>query len=377
MRSLIEPVREFFNATIGPTFGITWGELLLRFIVPLIILVVLGILVVAFVKRLINKSRMKDETRALVLRWFRIVYRLLFGLAIFALTVNLLGDQIRDTLYAIAAFLREPFYVAGATRISVLTLLLLVPIFYVAGLAGSLTRQVLERRLFERLSIDPSRRFSFLSLSRYVVMILVIVIGLSMIGIDLSTLAVLLGVLGVGIGFGLQGVVANFFAGITIILTRPIKEGDRITIAELEGDVQQIKLLYSVVNTISNETLIIPNRHIVETVVHNQSYDEPSIVLRTDVQVSYKSDLDQVRIVLMAVGQRSLYRIVEKDAWVIFRSFDDSGITVTLAIPIRNAYERHVARSETIIEIWRAFRQNGIEIPFPQTDLHVKELPPA
>ena len=377
MRSLITQIRDFFNMTIGPAFGITWGELVLRFLLPLVVLIVLVIVFVAFVKHLLGKSRMNDETRRLVLRWFRLVYRILFVIAVIALATNLLGAQIRESLRSVLVFLREPFYVSGATRISVLTLLFLVPLFYVAGLAGSLTRQVLERRLFERLSLDPSRRFSFLSLSRYVVMILVIAIGLSIIGIDLSTLAVMFGVLGVGIGFGLQGVVANFFAGITIILTRPIKEGDRINITELEGDVRQIRLLYSVVNTISNETLIIPNRHIVETVVHNQSYDEPSIVLRTDVQVSYKSDLDQVRIVLMAVGQRSLYKIIEKDAWVIFRSFDDSGITVTLAIPIRNAAERHVARSETIIEIWRAFRRNGIEIPFPQTDLHVKELPPA
>jgi potassium-dependent mechanosensitive channel len=338
---------------------------------------VVAVLFVVFVKRVIGRSRMTEDTRAIVLRWFRVVYRVLLFIAIVALVTNLMGHQIRETLRSIVVFLREPFYVAGATRISILTLLLLVPVFYVAGLAGSVTRQVIERRLFERLSLDPSRRFSFLSIARYIVMILVVVIGLTIIGIDLSTLAVMFGVLGVGIGFGLQGVVANFFAGITIILTRPIKEGDRINITDLEGDVRQIRLLYSVVNTISNETLIIPNRHIVETVVHNQSYDEPSIVLRTDVQVSYKSDLDQVRIVLLAVGQRSLYRIVDKDAWVIYRSFDDSGITVTLAIPIRNAADRHVARSDTIIEIWRAFRKNGIEIPFPQTDLHVKELPPA
>lgn len=242
-------------------------------------------------------------------------------------------------------------------------------------MGGQPDPRVLEHGVLNRLNLDPSRRFSFLSLSRYGVMVLVIVIGLSIVGINLSSLAVIFGVLGLGIGFGLQGVVANFFAGIMIILSQPIKEGDRINIDELEGDVQQIRILYSVVNTISNETLIVPNRQIVESVVHNQSYDDPSIMLRTQVQVSYRSDLDRVKSVLLAVADRNSYRQQERDPRVVFRSFDDSGITVILVIPIRNAKDRHLARSETIMEIWRAFRQNGIEIPFPQRDLHVKDLP--
>jgi small-conductance mechanosensitive channel len=210
---------------------------------------------------------------------------------------------------------------------------------------------------------------------RYAVIALVTVIGLSIVGINLSSLAVIFGVLGLGVGFGLQGVVANFFAGLVIILSRPIKEGDRVHINELEGDVRRIRLLYSVVNTITNETLIIPNREVVENVVHNQSYEDPSIILFTDVQVSYRADLDRAKQVLLEVGDRCTFRIAGRDPRVLFRSFDDSGITVTLAVPIRTAVERHQARSEMVMEIWRAFRDAGVEIPFPQMDLHVKDLP--
>lgn len=269
-------------------------------------------------------------TRAIVLRWFRIVYRTGFVLAVALLGANLFGDQIIESLQSIIAFLREPFFTAGTTRISVVTIILLLPIFYLATWAGNQTRHVLEHGVVNRLNLDPSRRFSFLSLSRY---------------------------------------------GVMIILSQPIKEGDRINIDELEGDVQQIRILYSVVNTISNETLIIPNRQILESVVHNQSYDDPSIMLRTPVPVSYRSDLDRVKAVLLSVGDRNSYRLHEKDPRVVFRSFDDSGITVVLVIPIGNAKDHHLARSEAIMEIWRAFRQNGIEIPFPQMDLHVKHLP--
>lgn len=169
--------------------------------------------------------------------------------------------------------------------------------------------------------------------------------------------------------------VANFFAGLVIIISRPIKEGDCIHIGELEGDVQQIKMLYSVANTITNETISIPNRNITENNVHNQSYDDPSIVLFTNVQVSYRSDLDKVLAVLMRVGEENRYRFDERPPRVLYRSFDDSGITVTLALPIRSAVELHIARSDVMLGIWRAFQQNGIEIPFPQMDLHVQKLP--
>ena len=380
MIELASLLQQFLGSSItfnGSSLGITWGALIFAFVVPVAGVFLVIRLVVFFVKRLLAKSQMKEESRARLMRWFRVGYRLAFLVIVALLAANLLGDRILETLQSILGFLREPFFTSGNTSISVVTLLLLIPIFYLATWAGNSTRRVLERGVLERLSLDASRRFSIASLVRYAVMGLVIVIGLSIVGINLSSLAVIFGVLGLGLGFGLQGVVANLFAGFMIIISRPIKEGDRIHINDLEGDVRQIRILYSVVNTITNETLIIPNREIVENVVHNQSYDDPSIILFTDVQVSYRSDLERVRRVLTEVGERSAYRYDARVPRVLFRSFDDSGITVTLALPIRTAVERHVARSETMVDIWRAFRDAGIEIPFPQMDLHVKQLPPS
>jgi len=310
------------------------------------------------------------------MRWFRRIYRLLFLAAIVILAINLLGDEVTDSLGSVFTFLREPFFVSGNTQISVVTLLLLVPIFYLASWAANGTRRFLEAGVLERLSLDASRRFSVVSLTRYGVMALVIIIGLSVVGINLSSLAVIFGVLGIGLGFGLQGVVSNFFAGIVIMVSRPIKEGDRIHIGDVEGDVIHIHLLYSVVSTITNETIVLPNRHVTENLVHNQSYQDPSIILFTDVQVSYNSDLDRVNSTLLQVGLENQYRDGSRSPKVLFRSFDSSGITVTLAVPIRNAIERHQARSAIVMEVWRAFKKSGIEIPFPQQDVHVKELPP-
>ncbi|MFP4377086.1 MAG: mechanosensitive ion channel family protein [Spirochaetales bacterium] len=380
MIDLLTSVRQFFASNVdlmGASLGVTWGELIFAFLFPVLALTIVMRLISYFMKRALKNSKLTEEGRTRVLRWTRRIYRLLYLLAIIILAASIFGDQIGQTLMTILEFLREPFFTSGNTEVSVVTLLLLIPIFYAATWAGNSSRRMLEDGVMTRLNVDPSRQFSIVSLIRYAVMTVVAIIGLSIIGINLSSLAVIFGVLGLGIGFGLQGVVANFFAGLMIIISRPIKEGDRIHIGELEGDVQQIKMLYSVVNTITNETIIIPNRNITENNVHNQSYDDPSIVLFTDVQVSYRSDLDKVLAVLMRVGEESRYRFDGRSPRVLYRSFDDSGITVTLALPIRSAVERHIARSDVMLGIWRAFKQNGIEIPFPQMDLHVQKLPDA
>lgn len=377
MKTLFEAIQGFFASVIqlgGRPLSVTWGQLLFAFVLPVVGIFLALRLIVFLVRRLVSRSQLKEKTQHIILRWFRIVYRLLFLLAIVLLAANLLGDQIIESLQSVVSFLREPFFTSGNTQVSVITLLLLVPIFYIATWAGNATKKFMETSVLERLSLDASRRFGVASLLRYGIMALVIIIGLSIIGINLSSLAVLFGVLGIGLGFGLQGVVANFFAGLMIILTRPIKEGDRVKIGEFEGDVHQIRILYSVVNTITEETIIVPNRQITDNTVHNQSYQHPRIILYTDVQVAYGSDLDAVKEVLLDVGAGSEFLDKARDPKVLFRSFDDSGITVTLLLPIANVVQRHIARSSVVMEIWRAFKAHGIVIPFPQRDLYVKEM---
>jgi potassium-dependent mechanosensitive channel len=376
--SLVALVGDFFSQRIvlgANTLSVTWGRFILTFALPIVGVYLAIRLIVFLVKRLVAKSQLKEEVKNRIIRWFRRIYRLLFLVAIVVLAVSLFGDDVSHSLGSVFTFLREPFFVSGNTQISVITLLLLVPIFYLASWAGSATRRFLEAGVLERLSLDASRRFSIVSLTRYGVIALVAIIGLSIVGINLSSLAVIFGVLGIGLGFGLQGVISNFFAGIVIMFSRPIKEGDRIHIGDMEGDVIHIRLLYSVVNTVTRETIIIPNRHITENLVHNQSYEDPSIILFTNVQVSYRSDLDRVNSTLLQVGLESEYRHGSRPPRVLFRSFDDSGILVTLAVPIKNATERHQARSAIVMDIWRAFRKSGIEIPFPQRDIHVKQMP--
>jgi len=201
-----------------------------------------------------------------------------------------------------------------------------------------MSRQMLEHGFVRRLNLDPARTFSILNVTRFVVMGLAVVIGLSVIGINLSSLAVLFGVLGIGLGFGLQQAVGDMFAGLIIIFSPKITGNP----------------------------------------MHNYSYDDVSVLMCNTVQVSYGSDLDFVGEVLIGVAARNPWRLGEEPGRYRVWSFDDSGITVRLCTWIRDTNERVEAYSWTNLEIWRAFRDNGIEIPFPQMDLHVRSgLPPG
>lgn len=350
-------------------------SLILEFVLPVAALVVVRRLLRIAGRRGMEKWDLTEEAQERLRRWGRSGARVLFWGLTFVLAARLLGAEMFAYIEAIVSFLRQPFYESGSTSVSVITLILLIPIAYLASVAAKAARSAVDQSLLQRLSIDPSRRFSISSLVRYAVMGIVFVIGLSLIGINLSSLAVLFGVLGIGLGFGLQGVVANFFAGLVIIITRPIKEGDRIQVEGLEGDVVRIRLLTSVINTLTNETIIVPNSEIVQNRVHNFSYEDRTIILVNQVQVSYRSDLDRVREVLLSVGARNPYRVDAKSPFVLFHSFDSSGISVSLRTWISAAELKQAAHSWCNVEIWRAFRNAGVEIPFPQLDLHVKDLP--
>lgn len=359
---------------MGPvTLPFTLWELIVQFVLPAAALLVGLALLRLLVRRILLRSRLGEDARTRIRTWTRRSARAVLFLGLLGLGSRLLGAELARWTGMILRILNQPFFTSGSTEISVVTLVLVIPVFYVAGWLSRVTRRMLEHGVVRRLGLDPARAFSVLNVTRFAVMGLAVIVGLSIIGINLSSLAVLFGVLGIGVGFGLQQAVGDMFAGLVIIFSRPIKEGDRVLVDNIEGTVHQIKLLHTVINTITHETIIIPNSTITGNSMHNYSYDDARIILCNLVQVSYGSDLDKVGQVLLEVATRNPWAIADMDHRYQVWSFDDSGITVRLCTWISDATNRIQAFSWTNLEIWRAFRANGIEIPFPQMDLHVKE----
>ena len=318
-------------------------------------------------------AQLKEKTQKNFERWIRLGLRLLYLFGVFAMVGWLFGARMFEFLGKLMGVLGEPIFSSGSTSISFFTLLLTIPVFYLASWAGRASRGFLRQSLFNRMRLDASRQFSIASLVRYGVMVVVVLIGLSILGIDLSAMAVIFGVLGIGIGFGLQNVVSNFFAGLVIILTRPIKEGDRILVNGYDSNVAHIRLLSTIINTVTDETIIIPNSQLINNSVHNYSYDSPRIIIINTVSVSYGTDLDKAVSVLESVGRDSPYRPPEGKQEVRVEEFEDSGIKMLLLSGISDVGQKFKARSWINLEIWRRFRDNGIQIPFPQVDVHIKE----
>ncbi len=349
-------------------------QAILRFLLPLGLLFFCYKLLLFLVRRLVIRPlKIKEENKKKAYRYTRLVLRVVVLIGFLIILIGFFETEIEKYLAAIWAVLRSPLWTAGNSRISVITILLAIPIFYLASWVARTSKRFLDAAVFSKMTVDDALKFTISSLVRYGVLVLVLLVGLSFIGINLSSLAVLFGVLGIGVGFGLQNMVSNFFAGLVIIFERPIKEGDRILVNGLEGDVVHIRLRSTIINTLTNETIIVPNNKLVGNSIHNYSYEDRRVVIVNPVQVSYEDDLDKAQNVLLSVAKNNPYSLNMPEARVRVVDFQDSGILLELWTWIADATEKLISRSWTNLEIWRAFKEAGIVIPFPQVDLHVKD----
>jgi small-conductance mechanosensitive channel len=249
-------------------------------------------------------------------------------------------------------------------------------IFALIVLASVFVTRVFTRLVFDRLlkklHIKEGVRYTLRRLTEYVCILVGIIIAFQFVGIDLSGLAVIFGLLSVGIGFGLQNVTANFVAGLVLLFERPIKIGDRITVGEVEGDVEEISLRATKIRTLNNISIIVPNSQFVTSNIVNWSYGDLRIRLDIDVGVSYGSDLEVVLASLKEVALENPKVLKEPEPDVLLRDFGESSWNMRLRLWIDNPQGHHGIRSDINCAIVRKFRDKGIEIPFPQRDLHVR-----
>jgi len=233
------------------------------------------------------------------------------------------------------------------------------------------TRLILDR-ILQKLHIKEGIRYTLRRLTEYTLVLVGTIIAFQFVGVDLSGLAVIFGLLSVGIGFGLQNVTANFVAGLILLFERPIKIGDRITVGDVEGDVEEISLRATKIRTLNNISIIVPNSQFVSSNIVNWSYGDLRIRLDIDVGVSYGSDLDVVLSCLKDVAQENPKVLKEPEPDVLFREFGESSWNMRLRLWIDNPQGHHRIRSDINCAIVRKFREKGVEIPFPQRDIHVR-----
>ena len=192
-------------------------------------------------------------------------------------------------------------------------------------------------------------------------------------GIKLSALTVFAGVLGVGIGFGMQNITANMVSGIVILFERPIKEGDMVRFKNNIGIVQKINLRATVIRTILNEHLIVPNSEFINSTVENMSFSDLKLRLRVDVGVSYSSDPFTVKQALLDAAYSTEHILKNPEPSVLFIAFGESSLDFQLFAWIESPKRRFETESDLHFAVIQKFRERGITIPFPQRDVYIKQ----
>ena len=266
----------------------------------------------------------------------------------------------------------------GSFRFSVTDLLFAALVFAALLVATRWLQRLLEARVFPQTRLDAGLRNSLKTTVGYAGLLVAVMAGISTAGIDLSNLAILAGALSVGIGFGLQNIVNNFVSGLILLVERPVKVGDWVVVGEHQGYVQRINVRATEIQTFHRSSVIIPNSELLSSAVTNWTHKDPVVRIEIPVGVSYDSDVELVRDTLLDVA--ASHPEVRRDPapFVLFTNFGDSSLDFDLRC-FAHADRSFGIATEMRFEIVRRFRERGIEIPFPQRDLHLHGLdgPPA
>lgn len=225
----------------------------------------------------------------------------------------------------------------------------------------------------QRTRLDIGIQHAITTITTYLIILFALIILLQTAGIDLTTLNVLVGALGIGVGFGLQNIVNNFISGLIILLERSIKIGDRIEVGNIEGDVVKIGGRSTTILTNDNISVIVPNsKFIIENVV-NWSHNERTVRFRIPVSVAYGSDTKLVEKTLLEVAKENPDVLENPEPAVRFIEFGDSGLLFELrAWTMTLIHKKGKLISSLNFAINDKFRERNIEIPFPQRDIHIR-----
>ncbi len=263
----------------------------------------------------------------------------------------------------------------GQVRVSPLTVVkIAVSLWFALWLANGLATLV-ERRLEQSQSVAPTMRVLGAKLTRLSLIIGAILVALSAVGIDLTALAVFSGALGVGLGFGLQKIFSNLVSGVILLMDRSIKPGDVIAINNTYGWINHLGARYVSVITRDGSEHLIPNEELITQRVENWSYSNDMVRLRIPIGISYNSD-PRVAIELCKEAAEMVPRVIltpEPRCQVV--RFGDSSVDLELRVWIEDPQNgRGNVISEVLLGVWDRFHENGIEIPFPQRDLHLRSM---
>ncbi|HEV2080777.1 MAG TPA: mechanosensitive ion channel domain-containing protein [Allosphingosinicella sp.] len=289
--------------------------------------------------------------------------------------VAVLSDVI-DGLQPVTRVLDQVGFNVGDTRLSLLTLLHAAVALLVLFAAVRLIGRIVNHTVARTTSLDPTQKLLTQKLIGVALLVAAFFIAIDLIGIDLTALAVFSGAFGLAIGFGLQKTFGNLIAGIILLWDRSIKPGDVIAVGDSFGHVTKIGVRAVSIVTRDGKEHLIPNENLMTEEVENWSYSTTNVRMHIPVGVSYSCDLPLAQKLMIQAAREAKRVLKAPEPTVWLREFGDSSVDHDILVWIADP-EAGVGnvQSDILNRLWVLFKENGIEIPFPQRDLHVKEWP--
>ena len=260
----------------------------------------------------------------------------------------------------------------GENSVSLRSLLELILSFMAVVVLSRYFTNFLKEKLLLKLGIDEGNREAIAVIFRYLIVALGVVAAIQGIGFNLTSLAVVAGGLGVGIGFGIQDLTTNFVSGITLLLDRPIKVGDFVELEGVSGIVKEITIRSTIVKTNYDSSVIVPNSTMIGNKIVNWSYENPLLCLRLTVEVAENSDPLLVTETLLNIAYAEACILYEPNPKVLFVEFGDDSFKFELLVWTDKPREREVIKSSLNFAIEYNFRQQGINFPFNDREIYLQ-----
>jgi small-conductance mechanosensitive channel len=323
-----------------------------------------------FINRWMKKASSTDDPAYQFARSLKQLLHYVTLLATFLVIMNLLG--LLEPLERVMSF---SVFSVGDTTVHFWTILHAIVVLIAFFVLSGLLQNYLSFKIYPKLSVDVGLGFVFNTLIRYCALAIGFLVVLNIMGINLEFLLVFAGAIGLGFGLGMKNIAANIVSGFSIIFGRKIRKGDWIEVDGRLGVVTNISLRETRMMSRDNIEYLIPNASLITNTIINYTLTTPHIRIHLPVGVSYNADPEQVRSLLLKVVEEESDERIARKPLVRFSEYADSAIVFDLLfwIDVRRV-AREDARSAIYFKVFNALKEAGIEIPFPQRDLHIRSV---
>ncbi|MGE3467994.1 MAG: mechanosensitive ion channel family protein, partial [Pyrinomonadaceae bacterium] len=298
-----------------------------------------------------------------MVKWLGTVLWALVALTLFSL---------RDLVFSFLSDALSAELNIGSIKLTLGHIVVFILAIWFAVLISRFLRFFLEEDIYPRVNLGTGVSYAISTMVHYLVLTLGLLIAVAALGFELSQFAIVAGAVGIGIGFGLQNIINNFVSGIILLFERPVKVGDTVQIGSQIGTLSQIGLRASVLRKVDGSDVIVPNSQLISEEVVNWTMSDEKRRLDIPVGVAYGTEPERVLSLLQSVANANGEILADPPPRALFLAFGESSLDFELRAWTENSDEWVTIRSQLVVAVSNALTEAGIEIPFPQRDLHVR-----